>query len=389
MATSLPKQGFVFWPVGTGDSTTINIRENDITMQIDLHQMDESDDDDDPHYAVVDELEESLPKKNGKPYLSVFALTHPDEDHIKGFGELLKRVTIGEIWLTPRIFNEYKKDLCDDAKKFRKEVLRRKDITIENDGDVEAGDWVRIIGHDDIFEEDEYKDFPEEWRTYPGESITAVGEEDVEDIFEAFVHAPFKDDSAAERNNTSLSMQITLLEGEVKAKALFFGDREYPTIKQIFDKTKEKKRTHYLDWDLMLAPHHCSKKVMYWKADEEDEEKLKQDILDEFEAYRLDGGYIVVSSESDFSDEDGKNPPHLKARKRYEEIVDVGHFLCTHEHPDEKKPKPILFEFTSNGLLYQKPEKANPKEASALAAAIAKARGEDEPPSDKVGFGCL
>ena len=88
MSIKLPKQGFVFWPVGTGDNTTIAIREDDITMQIDLRHMDKSDDDDDPHYAVVDELEDVLPEINNKPYLSVFVLTHPDEDHIKGFGEL-------------------------------------------------------------------------------------------------------------------------------------------------------------------------------------------------------------------------------------------------------------------------------------------------------------
>jgi hypothetical protein len=197
MATTLPKKGFTFWPVGTGDSTTISIRDDDIIMQIDLHHLDKSDDDDDPHCPIIDELRASLPKKNGKPYLSVFVLTHPDNDHIQGFDKLLKKVTIGEIWLTPRIFNEYKKDLCDDAKKFKEEALRRKNVTIDKDGDVDAGDRIRIIGHDEIFQDDEYKNFPEEWRTYPGNSITTVDGEDIEGIFEAFVHAPFKDDSAA------------------------------------------------------------------------------------------------------------------------------------------------------------------------------------------------
>jgi hypothetical protein len=43
---------------------------------------------------------------------------------------------------------------------------------------------------------------------------------------------------------------------------------------------------------------------MYWKDQVDDSEKLKQDILDDFETYKLDGSYIVVSSESDFSDFD-------------------------------------------------------------------------------------
>ena len=383
----MPDRGFVFWPVGTGDSTTIVISEDDITMQIDLHHIEKSQEDDDTHYPVVDELEESLPKKNGKPYLSVFVLTHPDEDHIKGFAELLKRVTIGELWHTPRIFNEYKKDLCEDAKKFKDELVRRKDITIERNGEVDAGDRVRIIGHDEIFEEDDYKNFPERWRTYPGNLITIIDEQDIEEIFEAFVHAPFKEDSSAERNNTSLSLHITLKDGKETGKAIFFGDREYPTIKKIYDKTKEKGRTQYLEWDLMLSSHHCSKKVMYWKKDEDSDEEFMQDIMDDFEEFRNEGAYIIASCESDFSDEEGKNPPHKKARKRYEEIIESNHFVCTQEYPNQEKPEPIIFELTSTGFSFLESERKDSTNKSDLLVAVGKARGEDEPSTEKIGFG--
>jgi len=388
MGITLPDKGFVFWPVGTGDSSTVVIKPDETVLQIDLHHLTKSDDDDDPHCAIVDELVDCLPKKNGKPYLSVFALTHPDKDHIQGFSDLYDKVTIGEIWHTPRIFREYKKDLCDDAVAFKGEVTRRRDVNIKKNGNVAIGDMVRVIGHDVIFESGDYKDFPEYWRTYPGNTITDINNESVEDNFIAFVHAPFKDDSATERNDSSLSLQIVLYDGDGTAKALFFGDRKYPTIKQIFEKTKEKKRTHYLEWNVMLASHHCSKGVMYWQGEDDDQEKLKKDIMDEFEANKLDGGFIISSSESDFSDKDGKNPPHLKARKRYEEIVDSGNFLCTHEHPNEKKPVPIVFELDSGGLSYQqKTSKAKTTQKSALGLAIEAARGEDEPPSEKVGFG--
>jgi hypothetical protein len=139
----------------------------------------------------------------------------------------------------------------------------------------------------------------------------------------------------------------------------------------------------------MLSSHHCSKKAMYWKDEDDSDEKLKQDIMDDFEVYKLDGAYIIASSESDFSDEEGKNPPHMKARKQYELIIDSGCFLCTHEHPNEKKPEPIILEFNSEGLSYQKSTKDNAAQKSALGAAVQKARGEDEPPSEKTGFGTL
>src|SRR5687768_3020007 len=99
---TLPARGFVFWPVGTGDSTTIVVNEWTV-VQVDLHHLVAADDSDDPRMAIVDQLVKALPKKNQKPYLSLFALTHLDLDHCQGFKDLLKRVQIGELWFTPRL----------------------------------------------------------------------------------------------------------------------------------------------------------------------------------------------------------------------------------------------------------------------------------------------
>ena len=79
-----PDQGFIFWPVGTGDSTTVRVAET-VYLQIDLHHMAKSEGDDDPAWSVIDALIEILPTAEDRPYLSVFALTHPDLDHCQGF----------------------------------------------------------------------------------------------------------------------------------------------------------------------------------------------------------------------------------------------------------------------------------------------------------------
>lgn len=389
MSFELPTKGFVFWPVGTGDSTTIVVDKDEAVMQVDLHHLSSANDEDDPHAAIVDELEEHLPKnEDGEPYLAVFALTHPDTDHIKGFEELLNRIEIGEIWHTPRIFREYHEDLGDDASAFKREVKRRREKTIENDGDVESGDRVRVIGHDDIFDEDKYRDFPDRWRTYPSDVVSELDGADYSDSFEAFIHAPFKDDSAGERNETSLAMQVALFDGEEAGKALLLSDLSYPSVKRIFDKTKEKDRPERLEWDVLLAPHHCSKSVMYWKGEDDDEERLKQDMLDDFEEASLPPAYVVTSAESEFSDGDGDNPPHQKARNRYEEIVDE--FICTQEHPNEDNPEPVSFEFTGDGFDYTDPEgETAESETSNLSAAVQAARGTDAPPKEEVGFGRL
>lgn len=386
---ALPTKGFVFWPIGTGDSTTIVVKENEIVVQIDLHHMQKADESDDPAWPIIDELVRLLPKKNGKPYLSVFMLTHPDEDHILGFAELLKKVTIGEIWHNPRIFRDYEDEvsLCDDAEAFRKEADRRRKAILDSPENVKAGDRVRVIGHDDILNEDKYKDFPRERTSMPGTLVTMLDDENVADICEIFVHAPFKVDAEDTRNNTSLSLQVALKEGTQTGKAFFFGDREYPTIKQIFEVTIVHDREQYLHWDVLLSSHHCSKKAMFWKDEGVEEESLKQDVMDYFEKYQQADAYIIASANSDFTDEDGDNPPHGKARKEYEKIVDAGHFLCTHERPSKEASEPIKFELTESGFELSGMINEGKKSMENLAAAVSKARGADTPPSQQVGFG--
>lgn len=388
MSFTLPETGFVYWPIGTGDSTTVVVDAAQVVAQVDLRELECCDDEGDCHASIVDELVRLLPIRDNRPYLSTFILTHPDKDHIQGFEELLSKVSIGEIWHSPRVFMEYKKDLCEDAQKFVAEVDRRRKETIDNHGVVPSGDRVRVIGHADIFEKPEYKNFPDYWRSFPGSSITSLDGVDHTGVFEAFIHAPFKDDCDGDRNESSLAFQIVLSSGNQVGKALFLGDLCYPAIKRIFDKTKEKQRPQYLSWNVLLAPHHGSKSAMYWQDDPERDEVLKKDILADFESAALEPSYLVVSSESDFSDAAGKNPPHLKARKRYEEIVDAGHFLCTHEHPNTSSPDPICFCISADGFTLRQSASTERAEANArLTAAVAQARGGGAPPKSQVGFG--
>jgi len=97
MAEMLTSRGVVFWPVGTGDSSTIVV-DDDIVVQVDLNDMAKADDDDTAEVAVVDRLIESLPVgADGRPHLAAFVLTHADLDHCRGFEDLLSEVTIGTV----------------------------------------------------------------------------------------------------------------------------------------------------------------------------------------------------------------------------------------------------------------------------------------------------
>jgi len=127
---------------------------------------------------------------------------------------------------------------------------------------------------------------------------------------------------------------------------------------------------------------------MYWRDPGSEHATLRQEVLDLIEEVAQNPGYIIASSEPiPGANQQGDNPPHAKAKARYEEIVPTG-FFCTQEHIDEEQPQPIVFEATSGGLAYVQP-KASSKAAvsTSLAAAAAHARGAAAPPAVRVGFG--
>ena len=376
----LPDQGFVFWPVGSGDSTTIVV-DKDQVVQVDIRQLASSSDEDDPHAPVVDLLAKLLPKKNGKPYLSVFVLTHPDKDHCQGFADLQDKVNIGEIWFSPRVLSEFDEDLCDDAQAFQDEAERR--IKRAINGKTNSGDRVRIIGSADILNEDEYKGFPSHMLTVPGNEVTELDGKDCSYQFRAFVHAPFKDDADAERNDTSIALQVTLDPKNASCRALLCGDLSRPTMRRIFKISEQSD----LAWDVLLAPHHCSKSVMYYD-NENGNEVLDRDLMTKIEDAGTGCRYIVSSSEPIPSrNQSGDNPPHAKAKNRYEEIVEQDHFICTQEHPSDEAPEPIVIRVTGNGCDKDQTKGSKSSASARVTAAVSTARGSDAPPTRSVGFG--
>jgi hypothetical protein len=364
----LTPRGVVFWPVGTGDSTTIVVDDR-IVMQVDLHDMAKADDDVNPEVPVIDRLIEALPEgDDGRPYLAVFVLTHADKDHCLGFEDLLSKVTIGELWATPRLWREFDDapdELCPDAQAFHAEADRR--VTAIKEAlaagtEPGSGDRVLIIGYDTDHDDHAYSELPDRFLSGPGHAVTVLDGVDCSDRFEAFLHAPFKDDCAAARNDTSVAMQVTLRDGDGVGQFLLLGDLAYETIMKIFDYSTWKGRTDRLAWDVLLAPHHCSKKVMY-VGDE-----LKQDVLDYLEDNAQPSARVVSSSQPiPAGNSSGDNPPHRLAANRYQEIVDE--FVCTMEHGSTETPEPVVFEVDTEGLHLVDPQVVE-KSARSLAGAF-------------------
>jgi hypothetical protein len=350
----LPARGAVFWPIGTGDSTTVVVDET-VVLQIDLHDMDKADGEENPEVAVIDRLVDALPVIDGEPYLATFALTHADKDHCLGFADLLSKVRIGELWSTPRLWREFNDpdadDPCEDAVAFREESERRIAATkkaLAAGTEPESGDRIVVIGHDDDHGQHPYEELPDQYKSYPGQTLTVLDGHECAGRFEAFIHAPFGDDCAAPRNETSLAMQVTLTDDSgVDGKLLLFGDLAHDTIMKIFDYSEYHNRQQYLEWDMLLAPHHCSKKVMY-KPNDNGNDELQMDVLNALERNARAGAVVVSSSAVvPASDVVGANPPHRKAADRYSEIADD--FICTMSWGDQAAPSPVVFGVDADG----------------------------------------
>lgn len=377
MALSLPSNGFVFWPVGCGDSTTVVVGDEAL-IQVDVHALEAADEVDDPRLPVLDELVDLLQVVDDFPYLPSFFLTHLDQDHCRGFKELLNRVTIGEIWVGAPALNP-DHNLCDDAKSLVEEVERR--IEAVRRGSIASGDRLVIVGGDVGLEP--YADLPSEMRRNPGDVIAAIDGRDLGGQLRVTLLGPGDVSDETDRNDASLAAQLVVSSGlGSESRLVFMGDRAYPGVTDILDSFEREQ----VSWNVLLAPHHCSKSVFYQKVDGEDEPVFRQDVLDDLEVRALDPAWIVASCEAiPAADEPGDDPPHAEAKERYEEIAPDG-FYATSESPSPAAPEPIVIEFDGDQLVVREAGTSDSRSQSVLAATRA-ARGSDEPPAQTVGFG--
>ena len=82
------------------------------------------------------------------------------------------------------------------------------------------------------------------------------------DKAEFFVHSPFawrlNDREVEDRNQDSIVMQVTFVEGGVETYGILGSDANYETLTKIVETTKLHKREHRLLWDFLKLFHHCS-----------------------------------------------------------------------------------------------------------------------------------
>ena len=355
-----------FYPVDNGDNVLLKIGDN-TTVIVDC-QIRESEENSNgvTIYDVKKDLIKELSKDpNNNPYVDLFINTHPHQDHCLGFGKNYyhgspddytetnrknEEIIIDELWVTQMFFIN---DLCDDACDVRKEAKRRRKLFEEGSKESDKyGNRLRIIGYNN---EDKTVDG---LHYIPGDTVeTFNGKKN--DYLSIFIHAPFKSDlvrgkADKDKNATSIVVQMQLRtekDGDIKSQIIIGGDADHYVWEQILDKSKSHNNEDKLNWDLFLAPHHCS--WTFFNDTPYKDNKTPQDYALEFLDYNNKNAQIIASS-TKILDND-KNPPCYEAKQEYVKKVGDSKFKNTAEHKNEKAPEPLVYTITEDdGLMLLK-----------------------------------
>lgn len=368
-----------FFPLGNADTLRIDLAD-DRKMLIDYAAM-RNGADDDKRCDLPEELRKDL-KKAGRDYYDVVCITHTDTDHCKGFGDFFwlehaakyqddDRIRIRELWVPAASILE--DGLKDDARIVRSEARHR----------LREGKGIRVFSRPERLKawmEAEGIDFEsrkhlivDAGRTVPG--FETSGPEQVE----FFVHCPFgwrqNENTVVERNEDSIVLHATFVEGMRKSRLLLASDVNYETLSEIVQVTRYHGNGDRLRWDIMKLPHHCSYRALGPERGV-NETTPEPDVKWLFEDRREEGAVIVSPSdpipakgtEADRSDQ----PPHRQAANYHRRITneDDGAFEVTMEHPNTHAPQPFAYKVTALGIA---PALAAPMVSSTAAAATPKA----------------
>jgi hypothetical protein len=364
-----------YFPVGNGHMTLICLGDKaGTTILMDCNIRAAADDPDDDTRDVAHDLRDRLKRDSkGRPFVDAFLTTHPDEDHCRGAKKHFhlgpvkdytddkkpdneKKILIGEIWSSAIVFRRASKEhtLCEDAKAFQKEVLRRVQLARDKQCvGIDTGERILVLGEDIEGKTDDLR-------------AILVKLDEVFDrvngtrnpLFKARLLAPLpiSEDEAEEeelgKNHSSVVLNIELADTSERKTVKNFltgGDAEVLIWEKLWE--KHKKKPEVLAYDSMLTPHHCSWHTLSHdsRTDLGDKAKVSADAKSALSQIRQ-GGFIIASS-SPIKDDDCDPPCHA-AKLEYQSIAKgaKGEFLCTGEYPTEGEPAPLEFAISDGKL---------------------------------------
>lgn len=351
--------------VGNGDMTLMTLDDADktrILVDCNISEGAEEADDRDGRDALRDRLQRDA---DGRLYVDVMVLSHPDQDHCYGlqhefhlgpltdYAKGSDKIVIREMWSSPLIFRRRSEDhpLCEDAIAWNSEAKRRVNWFRNNKPTTPAdGNRILILGGDEPGHTDGVEEL-----VIPAGSVLNHVRGKTNDYISVRLLAPLPAEELAEetldKNHSSIIMQLALSaarDDETKTLFLTGGDAAVAIWNKLWSKYSN--NTDALEYDLLLAPHHCSWGVISFEPYDSGKGKPDTAARASLSVIR-DGGTIVSSSKTIENDDD--DPPCHGAKLEYEKITQnaAGTFLCT---ADESEP--LVFNITSGGP--QRVEKA-------------------------------
>lgn len=368
-----------FFPLGNADTMRIDLADGQKIL-VDYAAM-RNGANGDKRCDLPEELRRDLNRARRDHY-DVVCITHTDADHCKGFGEFFwlrhaakyqgaGRVQINELWVPAAAILE--DGLTDDARIVRSEARHR----------LRDGKGIRVFSRPERLEkwmQGEGIDFASRKHLIVDAGSTVPGYDKAGPAqVEFFVHCPFgwrqNKNTVIERNEDSIVLQATFVEGGRESRLLLASDVNYETLSEIVQVTRYHGNEDRLRWDIMKLPHHCS--YLSLAPDRGAEEATPvPDVKWLFEDQRELGAVIVSPSDpipAKGSEADqSAQPPHRQAANYHRRITnaDDGEFRVTMEHPNRANPKPFAYKVTALGIAL---DVAAPMVSSSAAASTPKA----------------
>lgn len=396
----MPKKSKIYhFPVGNGDMTLIEIASNDKYFRIlcDMHIRESSNRKiegvDETRCDVIARLHDIIQTDgDNRPYIDVLLLTHPDEDHIRGFAKYFHtgspgdyktvssdngydKIFIREIWSSPIIFKRKQANhsLCDDAKAFNKEAKRRVKLYRNNGYIGSEGNRIRLIGEDRDGKTNDILNI-----VYKrGSSINTVNETYIQEL-NVIVLGPLSDDDFpedvdADKNRSSIVMRWGIAsQGRIVPTnyLLLAGDADVHCWEILHDKYQF--NTEMLEYDLLIAPHHVSWRTLSKDSYSESDDPEVCDKAISALGHARESAVIIASSNKILNDDN--DPPNYQAMKEYKSILSEvdGEFksLATYKPNGKKYPEVLEYRLTVSGL--QEEEGSDKSDATNTAVGMAR-----------------